>query len=512
MRKFLFAFFLSFISQVVYADFSEHFYSVHNMPHVMLEHDTFIHHKAILNTEYITVSDCLKLENFGEIYADIFIEPGQTLSFKNSGAFYGTIYSDQNSHLIQLVNSKQDIGVLDFQGDGYFSVMVGPGTTINISDIAYMSVNADKIILDNSVIRLGPNFTELAQNIEIIGNVWIDLSNLSLSDGMLLLSGVSGNGSVNILTDNLSPLYYPHTVQRGNSIFLELFRETDYEKALGGNVGKFLNNVRKSGGNKRMLDALDRQTTLSGVQNVIKHSAAFNPVKLVRPVQIFEKFESMGPTESGFSADFEPIYIFGNDMELFAGRASLDLSISDWTLGLVGYAGSFEFMDELDDFSGKFFGGNIGISYARESIWIDSVVGYSISSFDTGPIFKASSDEPTGQSIYAKLDMGLNFEQGSMYIKPFVGISGNVAKVENDVDSDLYIRGGGIFGYKYSVMGLSYDYSLFGEIQTNSDIVLGARLGVWSEVDLVGGNASVRALKTELGTYYKISLEIKAGF
>ena len=504
----------------------EVFSNFHSGDNYHIYEDSSVMAGALVEFNNLFIDNPLALTNFGEISSQIFIANGTELQFQNSGVFSGEIIFGENSQLTQIIKNSSDINRLNMQNTGNWSVLVQGGSeTLSLADIRRMAIGADKIILDQVILILGESVQTKSlfksrsfaiTPIEISGEVLIDLTGTQIYNGMTLMSGVAGDGAVNIYAPDIGRLYYASARRIGEDIILDIARETDYEKIFGtGNArGAFINQMRISGTNRTLLNALDSEMTMTGVKKVMSNSVVFNPVKLMRPVNSFFRqsmAENYNP-DSDFNA--RPIYIFGDGMNLLVGEININQSFENWIFGVSGQAGNFSVSDDFDEYGGSFIGGAVKARWSDKSLWIDSVAGYSQVRFDTDEIFNGTGaiSNPNGQTIYFSSNAGADFCQDDFYFSPFIGAGAARDKVLFQSENNFYGQIGGRAGIKTEVMGLQYDYGIFASAGTDSFYSIGAKFGTWSIMDAAGVDVEAAIMNHDFGTAYKLSANIKFNF
>lgn len=476
----------------------------------------------------IYIDSSLQLQNSGKIFSDIFIADARELLFQNSGDFYGTIYFGENSSLVQVIKNSSDLKQLSLGSDGRFSILVQSSETLPLAGIMHIAGNADKIILDNATISLAggdANFARSsvvsgvkvsAPSIELAGEVWLELSNTKIYNGMRLMSGVSGDGAVNIRALDLGTLFYANAYRSGSDLFLNLSRELDYEKIFGmGDIkGKFINQMRISGEHEKLLAALDSQMSMDGVRGVMNKSYAFNPTRLSVASQVWNTFESLPTLDVPKDFSIEPIFIFGNNINMLAGKLKGNIKYENWNFGLSGHYGTFSASDSIEDVRGDFYGANLHAYYDYKSLWMHSTAGLSKYNFDTDAIFIDGNSiyNPSATSMYLSADGGMKFDYDDFYLSPFVGAGIDSFSILSGSKRDVYARAGGIAGSKFEIDGLKYDYSVFAAAQSNNTLVGGITAGFWSIEDAAGGDLRFQAMRLDALMAYKISLEVKFDF
>ncbi|MBN1325083.1 MAG: hypothetical protein JW974_02600 [Alphaproteobacteria bacterium] len=275
-----------------------------------LYEDYILPENSIIEAVNLNIKNSLYLQNLGEISSDIFICDVCQLKLQNSGVINSVFNMGNNSKLTQVIKTNADISEIG-AGDFIYSVLVQNVETINFSDLIDISGAADKIILDNaSVSLIGNNeMSFISPEIELIGEIKVNIDNSDELDGSVILSNVSGDGVVNLNVQELGPLYIAKAIRRDDNIYVSIYRETDYQKVLGGSRGIFINNLRVSSPNNPTLVALDRAGSIYDLYGVMERSVALNPINLMIPIKIFNNFEINSPRTIYNSNGFDAFYV-----------------------------------------------------------------------------------------------------------------------------------------------------------------------------------------------------------
>jgi tRNA pseudouridine-54 N-methylase len=501
-----------------------------------LSRDTIFSDKSIIAADRITITETLSLENRGRIDCDIFINSGQQLYLQNSGDLQGLIITSEDSRLFQVVKSSSDLTRLSVSGNGSFALLLQDTESLSLAEIMRIAAGtptaagADEIILDNAKIILGVldavgvptevaapvllRTRQIQPTLKLVGEVWIDIGDMPLGESPIL-SNVSGDGAVNIIARSLESLWAAAPVRRDGNIYLRLARETDYQKVLGADDqrGAFINSVRAANPENKTVRALDGALDMSGLRDVMSRSAMFNPIRLMRPVRVFDSFasaESFQEQNAEFSA--APVYIFSDGMNLYAGRATANLQVENWLLSASGYAGAFYSSDEYDEFSGDFYGANLRGIWSGESLWSSVLLGFTSARFQTDEIYSAGAN-PNGMEFYGNADIGAKFELGGIRLAPFVGVGASQASAAWQSESEIHLRAGGLVGITLGDIGsIRYDYELFAIAESNQTISAGVRIGAFSMADGAGGAFSYSVIRDESGLSHKLSAEVVFNF
>ncbi|MDR1361174.1 MAG: hypothetical protein LBJ18_02590, partial [Rickettsiales bacterium] len=417
----------------------------------------------------IHITDSVSLQNMGVILSPIFIDPGNQLNFQNSGVA-GDIFIGENSTLTQIIKSSADITRLSVinSGGSFFVLAGGGGESLSLRDIMRAASGADKIILENTVLvidgaaaggrAMAFNFDPV---LEIRGEVFIDLTGTDLYDGMNLLKDISGEGAINIRGAGLSGLYRADAVRVGNSINLQIARETDYEKVFGaGDMrGIFLNNAR--GASQGLLAAMDSAESESELNQIMQRSVAFNPVNLMLPVKLMSAFwgDEQRVIDEGVGGITA---IAGNGLGLYLYEFGAEFSRDDFSFSVSAHTGNFS-QTGLEDFAGKIYGGAARAAIKKNYVKASLLIGADYAEFYAPPIYGSDSQNPNGISFRG--DFGLSaraYDDGLIYAEPFIRARFFAAKVLYDSEKQFATGAGARLGRRERVAGIATDISMYG--------------------------------------------------
>ena len=347
------------------------------------------------------------------------------------------------------------------------------------------------------------------------GENFIKTDNIDLVLNNFYLSNVSSDGSITLIADDLNPLYTVKTVYKDGDVYFTAFRETDYNKLLGSKTGNILNSMRRSGLNSNLIKSLDRAGSISDLYSIMDKSIVFNPINLMRPIKTFDNFQQLKfKNETNQEFNISPLYITGNGLDLYGASSSVSFNQYNWRFLLSGYISEFKQSDDINEFSGTLYGGNINSSFYNQNIFVDILLGYTKSGFKTSGVFDGDNlvSNPNGDSLYGSIDSGFKMYADNFYIKPFAGMGASRQSVLSYTESDVYARIGGVAGFAFNEMGIRYDYGLFTTVQTNSIQSIGAKMEFLSIEDSAGGSVSYEILNEEIGVSHKISGNVRILF
>lgn len=476
--------------------------------------NSIISENSIIESENLNITNSLILENYGTIENDIYVYDNYVLNLENYGVISGDIYLGNNSSLFQIIRDSDDISSLDT--NSAFSILVQSQDFLSWTNIINNADGADKIILEDVNVLLD-SFDNISMEIQLSGENILTINDIDLLLNNVVFSNVSGDGSLTVLADDLNSLYKIKTIRDDNKIYFEMYRETDYIKILDYKNGAILNSMRTSSVNSRLLSAMDRASSVSELYDVMGKSVMFNPINLMLPIKTFNNFESYDFDNKDLNdagLKLTPTYIQGSGLNLYSGKVSVFADYNDWDFVFSSYVGNFTESDNINNFSGFLYGGNIKAFYNKDNIFMNVLFGYTGAKFKTSGVL--NSDilvyAPSGRSIYGDMYIGKKFNFNDFYLSSFGGIGAVRSSVLNYTETDVYARFGGAAGFGFEQMGLSYDYSVFLSAQTDMVQTAGIKMEIWSILDGAGGSLSYQILNNEMGISSKFSADLKFVF
>lgn len=478
--------------------------------------NTTIAPDSVIDADKIIVDGSATIVNHGTISGDIFVGSGTELRIQNSGTVTGTIYTTPQTVLTQIITSADEMTNLDVWGS--YNVLVSGNTELDLADIRRVAIFADEIILDNATISISNTSNTITllrrrmPELMLVGEVTINIDPAAVSNGDIILSGVSGDGAVFVNMPGLNDLFIATTRRQDSNIYLNIIRETDYVKILDPVRGMFMNILRDIDSDDKFVRAMDTATSRPELEYLMTRSVRFNPMNLMRPVNIINAFELADPdVTDGFDLRYD--MIVDSQMHIPKLHTGLGAKFGPMSIGISGYAALTDYTDDLNEYSATMFGGDIRAGLDFKYVWGRGVFGMSVAQFDVGPVLGADNIyfDPRGRSRYGVIDAGIRMKSGNFYAAPFVGFGlrdNFVAGVHDRINSP---RGGTSIGYSHDNDGLRYDYQLHTTV-TRDTIVAGMAMEIYSDWDGVGGEFAADILCDETGTDFKLSVRGTCAF
>ncbi|MDE6570961.1 MAG: hypothetical protein K2L95_01950 [Alphaproteobacteria bacterium] len=472
------------------------------------------------NAGYSTNS--VYVENDAFLFGDVYVPDGTHLYVRNSGVVDGTFYLGDGAQITQVIRNESDITYLDI--DAGFTVLVTGDAGLEFSDILRVGYFADRVILNNTSITLshpaaGPSlWRRRGPQIQLVGTVTVRIDDVMANDGAMLLGNVDGDGAVLVQSGALHPMYAAQTYRASGNIYMRVVRETDYRKFLDGDIGVYINEYRAVYPDDPMVTALDGATNMTQLHKLMADCARINPLVLMRPVRrlglmAMDDVDAPGP--SGISVAARPFWVLSGDGDMGGTNVSVRFRRPDMFAIANLYAGTLNYSDYLNDFSGIVFGGNMRAHMDLDTFFVDIAGGVGGGIFDINDVWSGHSvvDEPFGVAAHGRADAGMRFNIGNAaYISPFVGMGIDHAWILDSSDGEMFVRTGSEFGIGYELDGLWYDYGMRAIVDTTGAIMAGVRVGAWSKWDNAGGDLGVMIRHDDIATSWQISATARVGF
>lgn len=475
-----------------------------------------IDHNSVVNADKIIIDGSATIVNHGTISGDIFVQPGTDVRIQNSGTMTGAIYSANNATVTQIITSTDDMTNLDVWGS--YNVLVTGNTELDLADIRRVAIFADEIILDNATISIHDTSNSVTllrrrmPELMLVGEVTVNVDPDAVSNGDMILSGVSGDGAVLVNMPGLNDLFIATTRRQDSNIYLNIIRETDYVKILDPVRGTFMNVLRDAMPDDKFVHAMDTATSRLELEYLMTRSFRFNPMNLMRAVNIINAFDLVDPdVTNGFDIRYD--MIFDSQMRIPKLHGGLGANFGPVSIGISGYAALVDYTDDLNEFSGTVFGGDVRAGLDFKYVWVRGVFGMSIAQFDVGPVLGADNIyfDPRGRSRYGVIDAGIRMKSGNFYVAPFVGFGvrdNSIAGMHDRINSP---RGGASVGFCHDDDGLRYDYRLRTTV-TRDTIVAGMAMEIYSDWDGLGGEFAADIHHDDMGNSFKLSIRGTCAF
>ena len=377
------------------------------------------------------------------------------------------------------------------------------------------TINASEFIISDSRIIINDftDWREWDKNVDLQGPVCLVITNSdTVHNGDVVTHAVSGD-TVNVEIVGLDGLHKAKLEYIGGAWTIINVRETDYSKI----DNSVLEKIRDSHSGDKLLTALDSADSWEEIEHIKNLSYRFNHKILMRPVNAINNFSllNMIKDETDTGAGLSTFYVFSDSVKNFGGRIYVGKKYENLYFNAGFTLNSFSYKDSLNDFSGLMYGLDIKSKQFVNNLWFREILGANLTKFhadyvtDKGDI----KSNPLGFSWYGAFDAGYDFGvYKDITVAPIVGVVMQNSKVADVVDTDFYVRSGGVAKYSFAVDGLKYEYSLESTLGSNGNFATGIKIGFWSVVDEAGVSLDMDVFKDEFDWRYKIGLTGKISF
>lgn len=478
--------------------------------HYTLHDDTIIEPNTILSADSLFVKSGIWLHNAGRINANIYICDGCDFYIENTGTFTGNFISGPDSDLVQVITSRE--GAAPITKDGY-RILVNSAKDLSLADLAPMTTSANSITLRDTTLYYSPMVSDVGNWILQGENILIlTPDTVSQYDEILLLSNISGDGTLHVLMQQDDILHAATTYVRDDGLYFYKVRETDYVKILDNDEGRFLNALRQNNPNDKLLLALDGAKNTTELYSIMRKSFRLNPGRLMLPIRAFNRTQSRvdlpAPHTTNLHSNAD--YITASDTTIYSAGTDLHLPLgSKIGLNLGAYYGYLNGSDSYDDFDGNLYGGKISVQYLSDVLFLNSTTGITYSRFETPGILNNDRLEfnVRGHSIYSNADIGMRFRMTNLSAVPYVGADFSQDTILHDNNRNYRTHIGAILSYDAcSNCDITYNYALNASYASDGAYGVTLNAKAWSPFDNAGLNLGAGLFREDNITYYKLSV------
>ncbi|MBD5389456.1 hypothetical protein HDR63_04345, partial [bacterium] len=217
--------------------------------------DATLDRDSIVWADQIRIDESVRIVNRGRVSGDVWIAPGGQVMIKNTGAVTGNIYLSDGASVMQIVDTPASL--TDLHVSAGLTLRVVGDEKLNLRDILSIGANADEIILDNATIAWDNPGRGETPPIDLVGEVTVHITPAAAHDGDMILGNVHGDGAVFVAMPDMDSLFTAMARRDGDSIYLQIQRETDYLKILDARRGGFINTLRVYDPNDKLVRAMD---------------------------------------------------------------------------------------------------------------------------------------------------------------------------------------------------------------------------------------------------------------
>ncbi len=480
----------------------------------LYEHSVVGHGSRIINAT-IRVNSSLMLNNSGVINAPVNICSDCVLYFQNNGRFSGSFNFDAGAKLVQVISHPDEYGNL--ATDRIDGIMIHNADRISMTDIE--KLGKGDLVFSNSSIIMDTSDLSFISSLDLQGDVLVYVDDDFEIPDEPLLENVSGDGTLHIVSNISDDLMGFKTYIVKDKLYVKWERETDYAKVFRDNTGRFLNTLRSSHADDRLLSALDNAPNMSALRDVMDKSVRLNPVKLMAVPRILDRVETTLFAGHAFETHMGSFYMTNSDFNVYGVRGGFGGVVSEnLSVGAAAYASLGEYRDSINEYNFMTYGANFRARYdMRNNYFVHGLFGVSKAEFDIGPVKGKNGTietDPDGLNVYGAVDAGVGFRIGDGWrVSPFAGIAAGRATVAHDADNDFSPRVGIGASYGFKTDGIRYDYNLHAVAYSSLDFDVGVAAHFLSVFDKLGGGVSLSLVRDEItGVSYKVALGMQIKF
>ncbi len=474
-----------------------------------LSSDLVVHNGERYMPDSVHITDDIKIENNGLFQTEVFVDDGVRLYLENHAVINSSFNLGSDARIIQVINDNADMVGVKFNV-GY-DVLVDGADGLALSNVLEFATDADVLHLRDSVLDINDIAGTISRNIEIGGDVVLRANDFSRFYDVPFLENASGVGTVRLYGGAGDPLFADVVRFEDNKLYFGRVRETDYVKIFNDGCGAFLNDLRINNPNDSLLGAMDRADNMDALRHIMMRSVRFNPGVLQDVIGVVNSVNMMGyifDTAAGANV------IIADDFNSYGAKFSVHENLTDNISGAVSLRiGNIEYENWLDKFDGNYFGGDISFGWdLSDKIWLRAIGGLTYGIFDTGRVFYDNKvmNSPDVLAGFLYADFGYDFDLFDMLkLRLWGGVENNFYVVSGVDYYDSALHGGMSVGWSVDMMGIRYDYSAGMDTNTDSKIGVFGRIGFWSDMDAIGGDATAGVMHVFDMLAYKVALNMR---
>jgi hypothetical protein len=431
----------------------------------------------------------------------------------NRGDFVADFDLGNNARVVQVVSNATEWNPIET--DVKYTLVIDGVKNFGTYGVFNGGV-LENVILKDSVLRMSDIDFVDGTHVYLRGDIVFIIDDLSGLYGVPVIDNVSGDGNVRIASEHAHPLYADVGYVIDNQLFVKRVRETDYKKIFANDMGVFLNNLRRQNPDDGLLQALDAAKDMNALNDIMGRSVRMNRDLLLRSVRVLGGLNNMFPNavRTGFDVNFDGV--LSDDFYSYAVGAGISGGFDRFKLGMGVYVGNVEYVTELDEFVGMYYGLNLGAEYLMQNnLFVRGAMNVMRFDFDIGDAFYNDEVINNPSVIYAgsMADFGYRYNfADSFYAAPFVGLDVIGINVTDVLDIDVRGRVGVDVGYMYQLFGISYDYGVGINANSDNEFMANVRAGFWSEYDGAGANVDLTVSRMFGVCSYKMSIGGKLWF
>lgn len=471
-----------------------------------------VHYAEKYMPDSVHITDDIKIENNGLFQTDVFVDDGVRLYIENHAVIHSNFDLGNNARIIQVVNDNADMVSVEFNV-GY-DVLVDEADGLALDGVLEFATNADVLHLRDSVLDINNVAGTISRNVEIGGDVVLQANDFSGFYDVPFLENVSGVGTVRLYGGAGDPLFADVVRFEDNKLYFGRVREMDYMKIFNDERGVLLNDWRVTNPKDNLLNVMDEADSMDALRNIMMQSVRFNPGVLRDVIAVINFANVM---DYNFDAGAGVAAVLSDDFNSYGLKISVRENLTDDFAGAISLRiGNVEYENWLDKFDGNYFGGDVYFGWdLSDKVWARAIGGLTYGIFDTGRVFYDNKvvDSPDVLAGFLYADFGYDFDFFDVLnLRLWGGVENNLYVVSGVDYYDFAVRGGVVVGRSVDMMGIRYDYNVGIEANTDSKISAYGRIGFWSDMDAIGGDATFGVMRVFDTLAYKVALNVQVAF
>ena len=449
------------------------------------------------------------IENNGNIRGNIYFDGEYNLTIINHGNITGQFFMVPGATVTQSVDSADDINIIN-NLNGH-TIEVQHADNLNMADLIAISGNASEIVINDSTLVIDRYIPNINPTIYLNNSVSISIDGSYFVNSGTVLENIDGTPNVGVF--GADPMYIARGYPDGDKLNVELSRQTNYSIVFGGALGDYLDSLRDTDANDRLITNLDRAGNRRELNRVLNSSARVHPVLLTKPIKIFNTMDDVLIfNDTDAMASISPLYITSDEFSMWGGKANVSGMIHDNIFARFGiYGGMLNYDGKFDEYNSVLYGGNFDVAYIDKDFYVGTYGKLSYAQFNDIEVFHNGriTKDPHGIAGQFGLDAGPIFHTlNEVRITPFVGGIIDYASVVNVTDTDFNARAGIEATVDTIQDGNKYMVGMRAYVQTDGGIYAMLRSNMLSIADGVGGGINLGVLYNDSILSYKIGLDI----
>ena len=458
------------------------------------------------NVHNYTLSETTVIRNYG--WYDEINTNNKALTVYNYG-YIGTIYTSGTADVIQEVPDTSALKPLHVSGAG-FKANITNVQNVNVNDIKNLGATEVEISDSSIIINDFADWRNWAAQLNLNGNNTLYLVHPETVISGEEIKGINSNGTNVVLLDS-DKLYKVTLTHNSGAYLINIYKETNMSNLFDDERGDLLKNLQMSNPDDPLLIAMQNARNMQELEQIMQSSYRFNPSLLMQPVKTINMLSltELLIDENALYGNISGVYIGSKKTNGFGFNFGVGGKYEDWYLSLNFDVSKFSYKNNLNDFNGVMYGGNIKVKRYIDDLWLHGIIGMSGVKFKTDQIYYDNKigKNPFGYSGYGALDIGYSFTViQDVKISPFVGVTGIYSNVVNADDIDIDYRFGGNIKYAFNIDNVKYEY--IGTVGTTltGDIFGNLKMGFVSILDDAGVYLGFDVLNNNQDLNYKISI------